>query len=144
MRYGRRLPDFRNPFGIRRFAVPYTGAGMNTARSFGPAAVTGFPFSSQWIVSLNSCHPSFFFVGETLVSRPYDLSRSRAKKVRTLGKFPRPHTHVTPLDPHDTPLRIDADERDNHLTHDLKCFFFDSTGWAHSWVPFWPPRSTFV
>jgi hypothetical protein len=42
------------------------------------------------------------------------------------GNFPRPHTHThgcDPLDPHDTPLRIDADERDNHLTHDLKCFF---------------------
>lgn len=23
---------------------------MNTARAFGPAAVTGFPFSSQWVV----------------------------------------------------------------------------------------------
>lgn len=29
---------------------------------------------------------------------------------------------VTPLDPRDTPLCIDDDERDNHLTHVLKCF----------------------
>ena len=60
MRYGRRLPDYRNPYGIRSFAVPYTGAGMNTARSFGPAAVTGFPFSSQWIVSLLPAILPFF------------------------------------------------------------------------------------
>jgi glycerol uptake facilitator-like aquaporin len=33
-----------------RFAVPYTGAGMNTARAFGPAAVLGFPNDSHWIV----------------------------------------------------------------------------------------------
>ncbi len=35
---------------IFRFAVPYTGAGMNTARAFGPAAVSGFPNDSHWIV----------------------------------------------------------------------------------------------
>ena len=34
-----------------RFAVPYTGAAMNTARAFGPAVVSGFPNDSHWIVS---------------------------------------------------------------------------------------------
>jgi aquaporin related protein len=33
-----------------RFAVFYTGAAMNTARAFGPAAVTGFPDKAHWVV----------------------------------------------------------------------------------------------
>jgi hypothetical protein len=31
---------------------------MNTARSFGPAAVTGFPYSKHWVVSDNPCDDS--------------------------------------------------------------------------------------
>lgn len=48
-----------------RFAVPYTGAAVNTARAFGPAAVTGFPYDSQWIVRrILSCDhlPSALFL----------------------------------------------------------------------------------
>ena len=34
---------------------------MNTARSFGPAVVTGFPFGTQWIVRLLSLNCAFFY-----------------------------------------------------------------------------------
>ncbi|KAI9057320.1 aquaporin-like protein [Trametes sanguinea] len=54
-------------FVCHLWAVYYTGAGMNTARSFGPAVVTGFPYDSHWIYWLGP------FLGSLLGSGFYTI-----------------------------------------------------------------------
>ncbi|PIL35640.1 transporter [Ganoderma sinense ZZ0214-1] len=56
-------------FVCHLWAVFFTGAGMNTARSFGPAVITGFPYSTQWIYWLGP------FLGSLLSSGFYGLLR---------------------------------------------------------------------
>ncbi|KAI8980134.1 aquaporin-like protein [Trametes punicea] len=52
-------------FVCHLWAVFYTGAGMNTARAFGPAVVTGFPYNEHWIYWLGP------FLGSLLGSAFY-------------------------------------------------------------------------
>ncbi|KAI0661669.1 aquaporin-like protein [Cubamyces menziesii] len=54
-------------FVCHLWAVYYTGAGMNTARSFGPAVVTGFPYNSHWVYWLGP------FLGSLLGSAFYSI-----------------------------------------------------------------------
>ncbi|KAF7977404.1 hypothetical protein HWV62_4037 [Athelia sp. TMB] len=54
-------------FACHIFALYYTGAGMNTARSFGPAAVTGFGYSKHWIYWVGP------FLGSVLGATIYTL-----------------------------------------------------------------------
>ncbi|KAG1857878.1 aquaporin-like protein [Suillus tomentosus] len=49
------------------WAVFYTGAAMNTARAFGPAVVTGFPYPSQWVYWVGP------FLGSLLASAFYAM-----------------------------------------------------------------------
>lgn len=34
------------------WSIYYTGGAVNTARAFGPAVVTGFPYGTQWVVRM--------------------------------------------------------------------------------------------
>lgn len=54
-------------FACHLFAVFYTGAAMNTARAFGPAAVTGFPDKAHWVYWLGP------FLGSLLAAGFYSL-----------------------------------------------------------------------
>ncbi|KAI0299870.1 aquaporin-like protein [Russula brevipes] len=54
-------------FACHLFAVPYTGAAMNTARAFGPAAVSGFPYGTQWIYWLGPFLGALLATASTLL-----------------------------------------------------------------------------
>ncbi|KDQ59028.1 hypothetical protein JAAARDRAFT_206013 [Jaapia argillacea MUCL 33604] len=58
-------------FAGHLFAVYYTGAAMNTARSFGPAVVTGFPYHGHWIYWVGPFLGSLLGVGIYSVLKHY-------------------------------------------------------------------------
>ncbi|OCH94811.1 aquaporin-like protein [Obba rivulosa] len=53
------------------WAVYFTGAGMNTARAFGPAVVTGFPHGNQWVWWVGPCLGSFLGAGFYSILKHY-------------------------------------------------------------------------
>jgi len=46
-------------FVCELWSIYYTGGAVNTARAFGPAVVTGFPFGTQWVYWVGPCLGSF-------------------------------------------------------------------------------------
>ncbi|TFK45807.1 aquaporin-like protein, partial [Heliocybe sulcata] len=58
-------------FAGHLFAVYYTGAAMNTARSFGPGVVTGFPNTDQWIYWLGPFIGSLIGAGFYAILKHY-------------------------------------------------------------------------
>jgi aquaporin related protein len=46
-------------FVCELWSIYYTGGAVNTARAFGPAVVTGFPYGSQWVYWVGPCLGSF-------------------------------------------------------------------------------------
>ncbi|KAJ7056741.1 putative aquaporin 1 [Mycena amicta] len=82
-------------FSCHLFAVFYTGASMNTARSFGPAAVSGFPTPFHWVYWVGP------FLGSLIASAFYTFCKYF--KYSTLN--PNQDTDDTTKSPHN-PIEI--------------------------------------
>ena len=102
---------------------------MNTARAFGPAAVSGFPNDSHWIVRRASIH--IHYSPPVPVSRVffYIFARSHAGNNQNLEFLSmeegrNPLTHAFP------PHALERLMKKAMLTPHVGQFHY-STGWAH-------------
>ncbi|KAJ6553571.1 aquaporin-like protein [Mycena vulgaris] len=95
-------------FSCHLWAVHYTGASMNTARSFGPALVTGFPTSYHWVYWVGP------FLGSILGSTFYAVCKH--SKYWTLN--PHQDTDDYKKSPDDPVLAAQALIEDKNLTRD--------------------------
>ncbi|KAJ7470797.1 putative aquaporin 1 [Mycena latifolia] len=93
-------------FSCHLWAVHYTGASMNTARSFGPALLTGFPTSYHWIYWVGP------FLGSMLGSAFYAVCKQY--KYWTLN--PHQDTDDHTKSPEDPVLVAQAIIEDRNLT----------------------------
>jgi len=50
-------------FVCQIWTIYYTGGAVNTARAFGPAVVTGFPYGAQWVYWAGPCLGSILGAG---------------------------------------------------------------------------------
>jgi len=89
-------------FACHLFAVPFTGAGMNSARSFGPAIVSGFPFRRHWVYWVGPALGSFLAAGLYGVFKYFRYWRlnpdqdSTVNKSRVLPDLAAPPSEITP------------------------------------------------
>jgi len=100
-------------FACHLFAVPFTGAGMNSARSFGPAVVSGFPFHRHWVYWVGPALGSFLAAGLYGVFKYFRYWRLNpdqdSTKPRSLPDLAAPPSEIAP----DGGVRVTStDERD--------------------------------
>ncbi|EGN99308.1 hypothetical protein SERLA73DRAFT_108745 [Serpula lacrymans var. lacrymans S7.3] len=86
-------------FACHLWAVFYTGAGMNTARSFGPAVISGFGYPQHWVYWVGP------FLGSLLGSAFYTIL-----KVINYRELNPAQASVRPEDSPPVPIAVEDDD----------------------------------
>ncbi|KAF9646602.1 putative aquaporin 1 [Thelephora ganbajun] len=59
-------------FVCELWSIYYTGGAVNTARAFGPAVVTGFPYGTQWVYWVGPCLGSLLGVSFYMILKHWN------------------------------------------------------------------------